>query len=211
MTVDQIIQDISAISTATAHEAAGKIGALPSRIKPLSPAMRLSGRALPVFSTPGDNLFLHHAIYAAQPGDVLVVDCGEASEFGYWGEVMAVAAQVREIAGLVITGGIRDGLRMIEMGFPVFASTTCIRGTGKDPLGPGSIGKTIRIGDLDVRAGDVVLGDSDGVVILPAERATQIIAESRRRDAAEQEIFARLRRGETTLDIYKLPPLGKPL
>jgi 4-hydroxy-4-methyl-2-oxoglutarate aldolase len=209
MHFDPIIRDLSAVSTATAHEAAGKIGALPSSIKPLGSEMRLCGRAFPVHAPPGDNLFIHHAIYAANPGDVLVVECGEASEYGYWGEVMAVAAQARQIAGLVIAGGVRDSLRMMEMGFPVFAAATCIRGTGKNPLRSGSIGKPVRLGDVEIFPGDVVLGDNDGVLILPASLAAQVGIESRRRDNAEQEIFARLRQGETTLQIYNLPALAR--
>lgn len=204
----QIVASARHLSTATAHEAAGKIGALPARIKPIHPAMHLCGRAFPVRSTRGDNLFLHHAIYAALPGDVLVVDTAGAEEFGYWGEVMALAAQQRGIAGLVITGGVRDSLRMIDMKFPVFSIGTCIRGTGKDPQGRGTIGEPIRIGDIIIHAGDIVLADNDGVMILPAAQAQAIIAESDRRDAHEQEIFGRLRSGDTTLEIYRLPAIG---
>src|ERR1700716_3302111 len=103
-------------------------------LKPLAPGMRLCGRALPVSSPPGDNLWLHHAIYAAQRGEVLIVDVGTGgTEYGYWGEVMAIASQMRGIAGLIITGGVRDSLRMFELQFPVFSAAVCIRGTGKNP------------------------------------------------------------------------------
>jgi 4-hydroxy-4-methyl-2-oxoglutarate aldolase len=208
-TENAILDSMQGLSTATAHEAAGKIGALPSAIKPIHPSMRLCGRAFPVKVPPGDNLFLHHAIYQAQPGEVLVVDTGGTPEFGYWGEVMALAAQIRDIAGLVISGGVRDSSRMIDMGFPVFAMTTCIRGTGKDPFGAGALMQPIRIGGTEVRHGDIVLGDNDGVMIMPLERAANIIAEARRRDAAEEQIFQRLHAGETTLQIYGLPDIGK--
>jgi 4-hydroxy-4-methyl-2-oxoglutarate aldolase len=206
-TDDQTVNDACGLSTATAHEAAGKIGALPPSIKPIHPTMRLCGRALPIRSGPGDNLFIHHAIYRARPGEILVVDTEGAEAFGYWGEVMAVAAQVRGIGGLVITGGVRDSARMIEIGFPVFATNLCIRGTGKNPAGPGSITRSIRVGGIDVRHGDIVLGDNDGVMIMPAERASEIIAEARKRDAAEERLLQRLRAGETTLQIYDLPNL----
>lgn len=204
---DPLVAEIAQLSSATLHEAAGKIGALPASIKPLSPGMRLCGRALPVRSPPGDNLWLHHAIYAAAPGEVLVIDVGGGTEYGYWGEVMALAAQVRGIAGIVITGGVRDSLRMIEMGFPVFSATVCIRGTGKNPHGAGAIGEPISIGDVVIRRGDIVFGDADGVVVLPAERASVVAAESRKRDQAELDIFNQLRAGKSTLDIYRLPAL----
>lgn len=196
------------LSTATLHEAAGRVGALPHAIKPLAPTVRVCGPALPVKGPPGDNLRLHHAIYAAAPGEVLVVDTGDDG-FGYWGEVMALAAQVRGIAGLVINGGVRDSQRMVEMGFPVFASAICIRGTGKNPAAPGSIGAPVELGGVVIHRGDLVLGDADGVVVIPKGQAEAAVRKSFERDAEETDIFARLRAGDTTLDIYKLPGLSK--
>lgn len=196
------------LSSATVHEAAGKTGALPSRLKPLHPDQYVCGPAFPVLSPPGDNLFLHHAIYSAAPGDVLVIDCGDADEYGYWGEVMAVAAQARGIAGLVITGGVRDSQRMIELEFPVFCGNICIGGTGKDPRGRGRIGEPVTMGRVTVRRGDLIIGDADGVVAVPAERAEAVISESRARDRSETEIFSRLRGGERTIEIYGLPELA---
>lgn len=191
-------------STATVHEAAGRIGALPASLKPLCPSQKLSGPAFPVKSPPGDNLWLHRAIYRAAPGDVLVVDAGDA-EYGAWGEVMALAAQVRGIAGLVIATGVRDSQRMVEMGFPVFASQIAIRGTGKDPDGAGTLNQPITLGNVTINPGDWVLGDADGVVVIPASRTAEIIDKAEGRDDAEQAIFARLRAGDSTIAIYNLP------
>ncbi len=193
------------LSSATLHEAAGKRGALRAALKPLAAAQRVCGPALPVRSPPGDNLWLHRAIYAARPGEVLVVEVGDGLEYGYWGEVMAVAAQARGLAGLVITGGVRDSLRMVEIGFPVFAATTCVRGTRKDPRGAGAVGAPVTIGQVTVTRGDLVLGDADGVVVLPAADAAEVVAASERRDREEAIIFERLRAGATTIEIYDLP------
>jgi 4-hydroxy-4-methyl-2-oxoglutarate aldolase len=206
--MDSLVAAISLLSTASLHEAAGKTGALPSYLKPLSPETRVCGRALPVRCPGGDNLWLHRAIYTAAPGEVLVVDTGNVIEYGYWGEVMALAAQERKIAGLVITGGVRDSRRLLEMGFAVFCATVCIRGTRKDPHSIGSIGTPILLNDVPVHHADVVLGDADGVVVLPADEAAQIAVEARSRDAAEQEVFRRLRCGATTVEIYGLPDLA---
>jgi len=202
---DETIARARRRSSATLHEAAGKSGALPSTIKPLSPQVCVCGRAYPVSSPSGDNLWLHHAIYAADPDDVLVIDVGADPEFGYWGEVMAVAAQARGLSGLVINGGVRDGQRLLAMNFPVFARPTCIRGTVKNPLGKGSLGAPITLGAVTIVRGDLVFGDGDGVVVLPAASAASIVEEGERRDAAEEEIFGRLRSGATTLAIYDLP------
>lgn len=204
----EVVRQAAELPTATLHEAAGKIGALPAAIKPVRPGMRLAGPALPVLSPPGDNLWLHRAIYAAEPGQVLVVAFGEGSdplEFGHWGEVMAVAAQQRGIAGLVIAGGVRDGDQLAARGFPTFAPSVCIRGTGKDPEGRGAVGEPVRIGDVLVHRGDLVVGDADGVVVLPADQAGADVRAAMERETAEQEIFARIAAGESTLDIYRLP------
>lgn len=200
---DVLVARAAARSTATLHEAGGRIGALPARIKPHAAGVTLAGRAYPVLSPAGDNLWLHHAIYRAAPGDVLVVATGDR-EFGYWGEVMAVAAQARGIAGLVIDGGVRDSLPMLALGFPVFSTPPCIRGTGKDLAGAGTLGAPVTIGEVIVHPGDLVVADADGVVALPADRAETIVALGEQRDAAEQEIFARLRSGASTLEIYRL-------
>ncbi len=205
MLTPDLLGEAAATGTASLHEAAGRIGALPSAIKPLSPAMRVVGRAYPVRSPGGDNLWLHRAICAAAAGDVLVVATGGATEFGYWGEVMTRAAQQRQLGGLVIEGGVRDAAALIEAGFPVFAAAVCIRGTVKDPQGDGALGEPATIGGVTVRAGDLVMGDADGVCVVPAAGAGAAVRSAHDRDRAEQDIFARLARGETTIDIYKLP------
>jgi 4-hydroxy-4-methyl-2-oxoglutarate aldolase len=189
--------------TASIHEAAGRSGALPSRLKPLVASMVLAGPALPVRCPPGDNLWIHHALMTAEPGDVLVVECGEqGDEYGYWGEIMATAAIARAIAGLVITGGVRDSLALIELGLPTFSSRVCIRGTGKDWAVGGAVGEPVRIGDITVRRGDMIYGDADGLVVLPAAAAVEIVDAARERDAKEVSILARVRAGEPTLNVY---------
>ena len=109
---------------------------------------------------------------------------------------------------LVLTGGVRDSQALAALGWPVFSGRLCIRGTVKDPLGAGTLGSPVRIGDVEVARGDLVLGDADGVLVIPSARAHEVAEESRRRDEKEVSIMARLRAGETTLAIYGLPDLG---
>lgn len=194
-----------ALGAATLHEAAGRIGALPSGIQALSANLPVAGPAFPVLSPGGDNLWLHHAIVQASPGDVLVVSTGGVREFGYFGEVMAVAAVARGIAGLVIDAGVRDAAQMTALGFPVFAERRCITGTIKDPRKTGSLGAPLEIGGVLIERGDLVAGDGDGVVVIPQARAQEVTDLGARREAAEVDYFARLRAGETTLDVYSLP------
>ncbi|MBO9512520.1 MAG: RraA family protein [Variovorax sp.] len=190
------------LPTATLHEAGGKIGALPSAIKPVAPRFRFAGSALTVHSPGGDNLWLHRALDVAQPGDVLVVFTGGAYEHGYWGEIMTTMAKVRGLAGLVIDGCVRDGVLLGEIGFPVFARGLCIRGTGKDFGAIGWINHPVTMGDVVVHAGDLVVGDDDGVVAIPQARAADVIAAGTRREAEEAAILRRLEAGEGTLAVY---------
>jgi 4-hydroxy-4-methyl-2-oxoglutarate aldolase len=190
------------LPTATLHEAGGKIGALPSAIRPVAPGFRFAGSAVTVHSPGGDNLWLHRALDVAQPGDVMVVFASGAYEHGYWGEIMTTMAKVRGLAGLVIDGGVRDGALLGEIGFPVFARGLCIRGTGKDFGATGWINHPVTMGDVVVHPGDLVVGDFDGVVAIPQARADEVIAAAHRREAEEAAILRRLEAGEGTLAVY---------
>jgi 4-hydroxy-4-methyl-2-oxoglutarate aldolase len=190
------------LSAASLHEAAGRIGALPAAIKPVAPAMTLCGPAFPVRCPAGDNLWIHRALDEAAAGDVLVVECGPGAGFGYWGEIMATAAVTRGLAGLVITGGVRDSLALIALGLPTFSGAITIQGTGKDPHGDGALGEPVRIGDVTVRRGDLVVGDADGVVVLSPAVAARAVPAAHARDADEVRILERIRAGARTLDVY---------
>lgn len=190
------------LPTATLHEAAGKVGALPSAIKPVAPQFRFSGSALTVHAPGGDNLWLHRALEVARPGDVLVVFTSGAHEHGYWGEIMTTMAKVRGLAALVIDGCVRDGTLLGEIGFPVFARGLCVQGTGKDFGAVGWINHPVTMGDVIVGAGDLVVGDADGVVAIPQHRAADVIAAGVRREAEEAAILRRLEAGESTMAVY---------
>jgi len=198
----EVVAAARALPTPTLHEAAGKIGALPPAIKPVAADFRICGPALTVQSPPGDNLWLHRALDIAKPGDVLVISVGGVYEHGYWGEIMTTMAQVRGLAGLVIDGCVRDGALLAEIGFPVFARGLCIRGTGKDYSAIGWLNAPVLIGDVAVQAGDLVVGDGDGVVVLPRPGAAEVVAKAHRREADEAAIPERLRAGESTMQIY---------
>lgn len=187
-------------SVATVHEAAGRIGALSSAVKPIAPGMKLSGPAFPLSLKPGDNLALHEALYAAPAGSVLVVDAYDFLEAGPFGEIMAVAAQVRGIAGLVSSGSVRDRDAIAALGFPVFGKGLCVKGTDKHV--PAKLGGPAVIDGVAVHPGDWVLGDADGVVVIPAAMADTVLQRSIEREAKERTVIERIRQGERTLDVY---------
>jgi 4-hydroxy-4-methyl-2-oxoglutarate aldolase len=204
----ELLERAARLGSATVHEAARRIGALPATIRPVDPSWRIAGPARTVVTPSGDNLAIHHAIYATEPGEILVVSTGdEAPSWGYWGEIMSHAARARRIAGLVLQGGSRDHAMLPSVGFPVFSLGACIRGTIKDPTNrtATNTGPTIRIGDIDIAPGDLIIGDVDGVVAIPAHRAAEFIDLGIKREEHEADVIARLRAGETTLDIYDLP------
>lgn len=197
-----LIARARALPSATVHEAGGRVGALPLAIKPVHPSMKLCGPAVTVHSPGGDNLWLHRAIYVATPGDVLVVSVSGAYDHGYWGEIMSTAAQVRGLGGLVIAGGVRDIDLLERIGFPVFATGLCIRGTGKDHLARGWVNHPVLLGDITVHAGDLVLGDRDGVVVIGRERAAEVVQAAEQREAKEADVLKRIAAGERTLEVY---------
>jgi 4-hydroxy-4-methyl-2-oxoglutarate aldolase len=197
-----LVEAASRCQPATLHEAAGKIGALPSALKPMAPGFKLCGPAFTVHGPGIDNLWLHRALVLARPGDVLVAYVSGAYEAGYWGEVMSTMAQQRGLAGLLIDGCVRDGELLGQIGLPVFARGLCLRGTGKDFGAIGWINAPVLIGEVTVHPGDLIVGDGDGVVSIPRAQIASAIEGAQRREAQEADILKRLREGQATLDIY---------
>jgi 4-hydroxy-4-methyl-2-oxoglutarate aldolase len=195
-----LVEQYRKLSSATIHEASGGKGALSSRIKPISPEMIVCGPVVTVKVRPCDNLLLHKAIYVAQPGDVIVADADGYPEAGAWGEIMAVAAQVRGIAGFVFNGGVRDTAAMTSMSFPVFSSSICIKGTEKTSLG--AINHPLNLDNVTIHPGDLIFGDCDGLVVVEKDAAEEVLQKCLAREEKEKGIKERLRKGESTLEIY---------
>lgn len=193
--------DWLSLGAATVYEASTLDCALPADFRPAWPGARVAGPALPVATAPADNLPLHLAVEQARPGEVLVID-GRGERHGYWGEILTVAAQRRGITGLIIDGGVRDVDRLAELGFPVFSTSIAIPGTVKED--EGTIGRTMRLRGLTVARGDIVVADTDGVVIVPQAEAGRVLAASQARQEAEEGYVKRLHAGELTMDIYQL-------
>ena len=198
-----LVKKLGEYGTATIHEAAGQIGALPGFVKPISQNMKLCGVVFPLQCEQMSNINLHEAIYLAEPGDVLVASVEDYPQAGYWGDILTCAAQQRGLNGLVTDGCVRDADDIDLLGFPVFARGLNILGTGK--IRGGSIGKSIMIGDIKINAGDVIVGDRDGLVVIAANQLAEVISASQAREDKEQDVRNRLKSGETSLEIYKFP------
>ena len=198
----EILQALSDLGSATLGESGAR--AMRARIQAVWPGARLVAPALPVRCTTGDNLGIHVAITQAREGDALVVDVGDFRELGYWGEVLTTAAEARHLAGLVIDGGVRDVQEIHAHRFPVFSATVALRGATKTRSG--TIGESIRCGGVLVESGDWVVGDADGVVIVPEAAIADVINAARVRAGREAQMFEALRRGRTTIDLLGLDP-----
>ena len=121
---------------------------------------------------------------------------------GYWGEVLTTGALARGLGGLVIDGGVRDVAALERLGFPVFSRTVALRGATKSA--PGTIGSALDVAGVEVAAGDWVVGDVDGVVIVPGGALDEVLSAARTRTAAEVGYFSALRGGATTVELLGL-------
>jgi 4-hydroxy-4-methyl-2-oxoglutarate aldolase len=201
----ELVAQLGEFSSATIHEAQGRLGALSSTIKPVDHTMSLCGPAFTVRCAPRDNIMLQVAISYAQPGDVIVVSAGEYAEAGSFGDVLANACIARGLAGLVTDTGVRDTLDLRKLGFPVFSRSVSIKGTVKETIGP--LCEPVLIGGELVRPGDVIRADADGVVVVRSEDVASSIENSRRRLADEAGYIAAYHSGKTPIEVSNLAPV----
>ena len=149
-------------------------------------------------------MMLHKALELAQPGDVLVATVAGAEDYGYWGNLMAVSALSRKLGGLCIEGCVRDSEEIIELGFPIFSTGLCIRGTGKGTLG--LVNYPIFFGGQRVEPGDIIVGDDDGLVVISRKSCKEVLAKTEARVAAEDEKAKVLATGVSSVEYNKLGP-----
>ncbi|HEX6219609.1 MAG TPA: 4-carboxy-4-hydroxy-2-oxoadipate aldolase/oxaloacetate decarboxylase [Acidimicrobiia bacterium] len=196
------MSELGDAGVATVHEAAGRIGLLPPRIRPIQRGVTISGPAITVSCPPGDNMMIHAAVEVVEKGDILVVALEGPSTHGMFGDLLATSLQARGCRGLVIDAGVRDTAELREMGFPVWARSVHAQGTVKESAG--SVNRPVRFGDLTVHPGDVVVADDDGAVAVPRIDAAKVLEAARERLAREETVRQRLRDGELGVDFYGL-------
>jgi 4-hydroxy-4-methyl-2-oxoglutarate aldolase len=188
------IEILKAMPAATVYEAAGKVGDMDPMIKALVPGRRMAGPAFTLRTKPGDNTGVFLAIHDAPRGSVLVIDGGGTVKVTIWGGTSTAYAVQKGLAGCVTNAGVRDLDEVIESGFPVFAPGVTVRGTVKNHKGWTNI--PICVGDVAVSSGDFIVGDSDGVVVVPADRIEEVAKAAIEQRKKETDWDTRIRNGE---------------
>lgn len=204
---DDLVDKFKGMATATVYEAMGCRGAVSSSIRSIARGMKVCGPAVTVQFPGGDNLMLHKALAVAKQGDVIVAAQGDDVERAVWGEIMSVAARTRGIQGLVTDAYARDSQQIAEIGFPVFARGITVKGTSKTKLG--WINYQISLTEVVVNPGDLVLGDDDGVVIIPRNEMEKVLEAVLSREAKEAQIRQKLQEGRLTLELLGLEQILK--
>jgi 4-hydroxy-4-methyl-2-oxoglutarate aldolase len=198
----ETIRVLGDLGVATIHEALGRTGLLDPVIRPIYPHARVAGSAVTVLCPAGDNLMIHAALTVVQPGDVLVVTTMERSTDGMFGDVLATSCQALGVAGLIIDAGVRDTAELEAMSFPVWARAISSEGTIK--AAAGAVNVDVECAGRKVSAGDVVIADRDGVMIVPRVKAEDAATLGEQRRDKEAAMRARLSKGELTVDVLDL-------
>ena len=201
--VDQSkVDKLRQLGVATIHEAMGRIGLMNRHMNPVGPGQQAAGRALTVLAQPGDNWMIHAALDVAEPGDLMVLGCTTENYDGMFGDLLMESCIALGVVGFVCDAGVRDSKDLRDRGFPVWSSAIYAKGTVKETLG--AVNVPIVCAGASVVAGDVVVGDDDGVVVVPLKDVDWVIEKSEARIADEAIKRQKLAAGEKSFDLYNL-------
>ncbi|WP_110707245.1 RraA family protein [Salinicola sp. CR57] len=193
--VDQrLVKAFAELPVAVVSDSMSRVFAGGSNLRPMHRDGNLAGVALTVRTRPGDNLMLHKAIDMAEPGDVIVCDAGGDTTNALMGELMLAYAVKKGVAGFVLNGALRDLDGFRETNLPTFAAGVTHRGPYKN--GPGEINTPINLGGMVIEPGDLIIGDSDGMLAVPYDDAETVLEAAQAKQAAEEKQMAAIHAGE---------------
>ena len=202
MTPQQIAETLGRYPTATIYEAAGKRGDMSPDIRPIVPGARLSGIAYTVKTFPSDTTGVLRALDGAPPGSVLVIDAGGTDRGAVWGGTSSLVSSLRGLAGCVTNGCVRDVDDLVASAVAVYAAGVAARGSVKNHEGWHGI--PVSVGGVAVSPGDYVVGDSDGIVVVPSAEGAELCERARDQRRIERERDSRVREGESLASVLGL-------
>lgn len=185
------VQHLADIPVALIGDTRRRLGMMAAALRPVTRQRRILGSILPVLTWEGDNLAIHAALDAAQPGDVLVINANAEINRSVFGDILAEICLHRGVSGVVIDGAVRDVDAIEQLGLPVFARGISPAGPAKH--GPGTVGYPVACGNVVCNPGDIIVGDADGVIVLPAESLDTILEAVCGQEKVEDAIRARIR------------------
>jgi 4-hydroxy-4-methyl-2-oxoglutarate aldolase len=197
--VTDVHAELALLGSATVYEASGREGMVDLTFEQVIPGSRAAGPARTVRCGQGDNLMVHAVMERVEQGDVVVLTMPEPEPVALVGELLATQAERRGAAALLVDAAVRDVEELRELGLPVWARWVRVRGAEK--AAAGSIDEPVEVGGAEIRPGDTVVLDADGVVAVPHERLGEVLAASRERAQREVEKRARLAEGALSYDL----------
>lgn len=198
----EICEAAREVTVADLHEAMGVTaasGLMSSSMRPLSRGARIVGPAVTAYCAAGDNLMMHRALYLAQAGNVLVVVCQSETAGAQWGDVATRYAKKKGLAGVVVHGCARDTDTVDGLGFPVWA--THVSPSRPTKNGHGRVNAPVVCDGVNVRPGDLLAADGDGVVVVPKEQAAQVVAAAQARMRKEDDLLAAIQSGKPVWEL----------
>ena len=169
---DALLERFRGLASSNLADAMGRFNFMDPAIKPRS-GLPLCGLAVTVNCRPADNLMIHKALQVAQAGDIVVVATSGNTASAVFGELMCHTAVAQKLGGIIVDGAIRDVEAITRLGFPAYSRTVSPGGCDKD--GPGEINVPISCGTTVVAPGDIVVGDEDGVAVVPRAHAEEVL------------------------------------
>ena len=197
-----VISTLERLGVSTVHEAQGRSGLMAPHMRPLWRGARIAGSAVTALCHPGDNWMIHVACDVVKKGDILVVACSSENSDGAFGELLATSLVALGVRGVVLDLGCRDAAEISAMKFPLWSRAISAKGTVKASIG--SVNLPVVCAGVNVKAGDVVVADDDGVVVVPRLEAAKVAKAGEEREKKEAASRARLQKGEIGLDIYDM-------
>src|SRR4051812_36395438 len=191
--------ELARLGAATVYEAAGRAGLVDVELKQLVPGSRACGPARIARCGQDDNLMVHAVMAALRPGEVLVLAMPEPKAVALLGDLLATQAQVHGAAAILVDAAVRDSEELAELGLPIWARWIRSRGATKDVVG--ELDVPVEVGGCAIRPGDLVVLDADGVTVVAAARAEDVLEASLAREAKEADKRAKLQEGLLSYEI----------